>query len=174
MSQRGGKRPGGPGKGSGGGAPKGGAGKGKGRRKPPPTKRSSTPGRAPTPRGRGRTGTVGASHAAKKDRSGLGGEQVEGIHAVRELLLTGRRRVHEIIVATERDDSSELDDIRTLAGQQGLKLVDLERQVPMPSTWSRDDFVDHIHLTPRSHALAARAIMADLEANGVLPSGVLP
>jgi 23S rRNA (guanosine2251-2'-O)-methyltransferase len=32
-------------------------------------------------------------------RSGLGGEQVEGRQAVRELLLAGRRRVHEVLVS---------------------------------------------------------------------------
>jgi 23S rRNA (guanosine2251-2'-O)-methyltransferase len=46
---------------------------------------------------------------------GLGGDQVEGRQAVRELLTAGRRRVREVWIAAERDDSPILDDIRELA-----------------------------------------------------------
>lgn len=46
---------------------------------------------------------------------GLGGEQVEGRQAVRELLLAGRRRVREILVAEEQDDNEVLQDIVELA-----------------------------------------------------------
>ena len=137
MTQRRGGPPGkGSGKGSGKGPGKGsgkdsarGSGKdsAKGRRKPPPTGRSSTPGRAPAKRSRGRSGPVAPGHPARKERSGLGGDQVEGIHAVRELLLAGRRRVYEVIVSTDRENSSELDDIRTLAGQMNILVRELGR-----------------------------------------------
>lgn len=114
-----------PGKGSGrgrkGGGPKGGA---KGRPTPPPTRRSATPGRAPARRSKGQTGPVGTGRGARTERPGLGGEQVEGIHAVRELLLAGRRRVHEVLVSTDREHSSELDDIRALAGQMNVAVVE--------------------------------------------------
>ncbi len=101
-------------------------GKGGGRRKPPPTRRSPTPGRAPAKRARGRTGPVGGGRS-RAEKTGLGGDQVEGIHAVRELLLAGRRRTHELLVSTDRDDSAELEDIRALAGQLNIQVTELGR-----------------------------------------------
>lgn len=109
-----------PGKGAGGKKPS----SGRGGRTPPPTKRSATPGRPPAKRSRGRTGPVGTGRGARAERPGLGGEQVEGIHAVRELLLAGRRRVHEVLISTDRERSSELDDIRTLAGQMNISVLE--------------------------------------------------
>ena len=100
-----------------------GGGKGRGRRKPPPTRRSSTPGRAPDPRSRGRSGPVGGG----SDRDGLGGEQVEGVRAVRELLVAGRRRVREVLVSTDRDESPVLEDIRLLAGQLQVPVHEVGR-----------------------------------------------
>jgi len=46
---------------------------------------------------------------------GLGGDQVEGRQAVRELLIAGRRRVREILVAEDQDDTEVLQDIVDLA-----------------------------------------------------------
>ena len=51
---------------------------------------------------------------------GLGGDQVEGRQAVRELLLAGKRKVREILVAEEQDDNEILLDIIELA--QDLKV----------------------------------------------------
>lgn len=51
----------------------------------------------------------------QKHARGLGGDQVEGRQAVRELLLAGRRRVREILVAAEQDDNEVLSDIVELA-----------------------------------------------------------
>jgi 23S rRNA (guanosine2251-2'-O)-methyltransferase len=49
----------------------------------------------------------------------LGGEQVEGRQAVRELLLAGRRRVHEVFVAADASDSAgTLADIVELAADR--------------------------------------------------------
>jgi 23S rRNA (guanosine2251-2'-O)-methyltransferase len=48
------------------------------------------------------------------DRS-LGGDQVEGRQAVRELLAAGHRPVREVWLAAERDDAPILRDIRELA-----------------------------------------------------------
>ncbi len=107
-------------------SPRQGSGKGGGRRKPPPTRRSSTPGRAPAKRSRGRTGAVGGGRS-RAEKGGLGGDQVEGIHAVRELLLAGRRRTHELLVATDRDDSPDVEDIRLLAGQMNIAITELGR-----------------------------------------------
>jgi 23S rRNA (guanosine2251-2'-O)-methyltransferase len=47
--------------------------------------------------------------------NGLGGDQVEGRQAVRELLLAGKRRVREIYVAEDQDDNEVLQDIVELA-----------------------------------------------------------
>ena len=82
------------------------SGKGSGGRRQPPTKRRPPP---------------------REERRGLGGEQVEGVHAVRELLLAGRRRVHEVLVAAGDDRSSELDDIRTLAAQTNVTVSEQGR-----------------------------------------------
>lgn len=46
---------------------------------------------------------------------GLGGDQVEGRQAVRELLLAGTRRVREIYVAEDQDNNDVLADIVELA-----------------------------------------------------------
>ena len=47
---------------------------------------------------------------------GLGGEQVEGRNAVRELLRAERRKVHELWVASGRDAES-IDEIVELASE---------------------------------------------------------
>ena len=46
---------------------------------------------------------------------GLGGEQVEGRQAVRELLLAGTRRVREVVVAEDQHERDALADIVDLA-----------------------------------------------------------
>jgi 23S rRNA (guanosine2251-2'-O)-methyltransferase len=58
----------------------------------------------PRSRGAGRTGPVRRGEAEThpaRGAKGLGGEQVEGRQAVRELLIAGRRRVHEIWLSSE-------------------------------------------------------------------------
>lgn len=102
-----------------------GKGKGKGRRKPPPTRRSGNAGR-PRKQTRGRTGAVDG-RPKKPNREGLGGDQVEGIHAVREALLAGRRKVHEILLSTDRADAPDLEDIRILAEQYSVPVRELGR-----------------------------------------------
>jgi 23S rRNA (guanosine2251-2'-O)-methyltransferase len=51
------------------------------------------------------------------EKRGLGGEQVEGRQAVRELLLAGRRKVLELWLAEDLDPAPVLDDIRELAAE---------------------------------------------------------
>jgi 23S rRNA (guanosine2251-2'-O)-methyltransferase len=46
---------------------------------------------------------------------GLGGDQVEGRHAVRELLIAGRRRIRDVWLADDLDDAPILTDIVDLA-----------------------------------------------------------
>jgi 23S rRNA (guanosine2251-2'-O)-methyltransferase len=92
------------------GKPAGGKGRGRGAGsgRPAPTRvNRQVPRRGSIPAGpRGRR--------QSSDRS-LGGDQVEGRQAVRELLAAGRRRVREVWLAGERDDAPILRDIRELA-----------------------------------------------------------
>jgi len=60
----------------------------------------------------GGRGQVGRNQGAAR---GLGGDQVEGRQAVRELLLAGTRRVRELLVAEDQDDTEVLQDIVDLA-----------------------------------------------------------
>ena len=58
---------------------------------------------------------------------GLGGEQVEGRQAVREMLLAGTRRVREVWVASDMEDAVVLDDIAELAMSLGVPVRDVTR-----------------------------------------------
>jgi 23S rRNA (guanosine2251-2'-O)-methyltransferase len=60
-------------------------------------------------------------------RGGVGGEQVEGVHAVRELLLAGRRAVHEIWVLADTEKSPALGDIRELAAAERVVVREVGR-----------------------------------------------
>jgi 23S rRNA (guanosine2251-2'-O)-methyltransferase len=103
-----------------------------------PTRRSSTPGRVP-PGGKGRTGAgaprgkqgtrpvgAGAGRPTGK-RQGVGGDQVEGRQAVRELLLAGRRKVREVWVLAEADPADIVDDIRELAEAERVPVREVGR-----------------------------------------------
>jgi 23S rRNA (guanosine2251-2'-O)-methyltransferase len=62
-----------------------------------------------------------------KDK-GLGGEQVEGRQAVRELLLANRRKVREVWVAvSDQDDPEAVDDLAELAMSVGVPVRDVSR-----------------------------------------------
>lgn len=77
---------------------------------------AAAPSRGPGP-GRGKGGprrTPGAPPVRSADR-GLDGTQVEGRHAVRELLLAGNRKVKEILLAEQMDPAEILEDIVDLA-----------------------------------------------------------
>lgn len=103
-----------------------------------PTRRSPTPGRTPaggrgrpgagTPRGK-LGGPAGAGSAARSrgPRHGLGGDQVEGRQAVRELLLAGRRKVREIWLLAEQDAADVLDDIVELAEAERVPVRQVSR-----------------------------------------------
>src|SRR4051812_30664822 len=92
------------------GAPKGGSG-GRGGR--PPGRSRPKPG---GPKGVDPLGHMGpqATKPRTQATSGLGGEQVEGRQAVRELLLANRRDAREIWMASDLDAAPVLDDIREL------------------------------------------------------------
>jgi 23S rRNA (guanosine2251-2'-O)-methyltransferase len=81
-----------------------------------PARSGPAPSRGPGP-GRGKGGprrTPGAPPVRSADR-GLDGTQVEGRHAVRELLLAGNRKVKEILLAEQMDPAEILEDIVDLA-----------------------------------------------------------
>lgn len=59
----------------------------------------------------------GRPPARRTGPHGLGGEQVEGRQAVRELLLVGRRRVRDVWLADDLDQAPILDDIVGLAAE---------------------------------------------------------
>ncbi|MFZ9766682.1 MAG: 23S rRNA (guanosine(2251)-2'-O)-methyltransferase RlmB [Ilumatobacteraceae bacterium] len=61
------------------------------------------------------------------DRS-LGGEQIEGRQAVRELLIAQRRRVHEIVIADDIERNPVIAEITDLAGAQRVALRRLPRR----------------------------------------------
>jgi 23S rRNA (guanosine2251-2'-O)-methyltransferase len=86
------------------------------RRGPPPSK-----GRAPRAGGRPASGpalNTGTRRAPTRDKEGLGGEQVEGRHAVLELLKARRRAIRKIFVADQQDPSDILDAIELEAQRQ--------------------------------------------------------
>lgn len=88
-------------------------GGGRGKRRPPPARRRPV-------------GTASAQAGRAADtRSGraapsVGGEQVEGRRAVRELLAAGRRPVREVWLAEGTDDAPILAEIEDLAARAGV------------------------------------------------------
>ena len=91
-----------------GGPAGGGSGGGK-----PPAGRGGRPGAG---RRQGSGGAErGGGDARRPAPRGLGGEQVEGRQAVRELLLAGNRKVREVWIASDPDDEHTADDLEELA-----------------------------------------------------------
>lgn len=64
--------------------------------------------------------TPRGSRSTRPSRRDLGGDQVEGRQAVRELLLAGRRKVHELWITAD-DDGGPLRDLAELA--RGSRVV---------------------------------------------------
>lgn len=59
--------------------------------------------------------------------SSLGGDQVEGRHAVRELLLAGTRRTREVVLAADLDPAPILDEIIDLADESKVTITEINR-----------------------------------------------
>ncbi len=126
------------GKGTGKGSGKGsGTGKTSGRAARPPASRPASGGspsrsRPPgKPAGRpssshgsaGRVGQrTGAPSGAAGGAKGLGGKQVEGRQAVRELLMAERRKIHEIWVSAELEGDDGVADIAEIAAARRVPL----------------------------------------------------
>jgi len=81
--------------------------------------------------GAARTGPIragGAPHPADRGSKGLGGEQVEGRQAVRELLIAGHRKVREVWVATDLEERDVIGDIIALAQSQRVPVLEVNRR----------------------------------------------
>ncbi|MGC1420576.1 MAG: 23S rRNA (guanosine(2251)-2'-O)-methyltransferase RlmB [Acidimicrobiales bacterium] len=65
---------------------------------------------------------MGTRRAPSRDKEGLGGEQVEGRHAVLELLKARRRDVRKVFVADQQDPSDILDAIELEAQRQRVPI----------------------------------------------------
>ncbi|HEY1278174.1 MAG TPA: 23S rRNA (guanosine(2251)-2'-O)-methyltransferase RlmB [Acidimicrobiales bacterium] len=84
-----------------------------------------------TPRPTSRRGPVRPARPTYRDRDrdrGLGGEQVEGRQAVRELLLAGRRKVRELWVANDLEDAGVIADIVDLATDRRVQILEVSRK----------------------------------------------
>ncbi len=82
-------------------------------------------------RGAGRTGKV-AAPGERPTRSTtektLGGEQVEGRQAVRELLIAGSRKVHEVWVSGELAETEIMGDIIEIARSMRVQVTEVARK----------------------------------------------
>jgi len=80
-------------------------------------------------RGAARTGRVTpAGEAPRKPEKTLGGEQIEGRQAVRELLIAGTRRVREIWVASDLDENETVSDIVSVAQHERVPVQYVARK----------------------------------------------
>ncbi len=107
------------------------------RRKPSPDRRGNRGRNDSGGRRGGQRGTTPIRNQPSADRAGggsggsrgkgLGGDQVEGRHAVRELLLTGTRRTREVIFSADMDPAPILQDISELAEENHVPLREVSR-----------------------------------------------
>lgn len=63
----------------------------------------------------------------KRSEKGLGGEQVEGRQAVRELLIAGARRIHEIWLSADLFDDDAVADILEIAKANRVPVASVAR-----------------------------------------------
>ena len=107
-------------------------------RNPGPSSRGP---RVPDARGAARTGPVqagpikpgrgsgrGTGRATGDKDDDLGGTQVEGRQAVRELLIAGRRRTFEVWIAGDLDESDVVEDIKQLARANRVPVIEVSRK----------------------------------------------
>lgn len=124
--------------------------------------------RGDAPRGGGAGGGRGQGPRKQGAAKGLGGDQVEGRQAVRELLLAGRRRVREIIVAEDQDDTEVLQDIVDLA---------LDLKVPVREVTRTRLFAEARTESPQgviAHAAELPEVDLDVLAKARSPQGAPP
>ena len=111
-------------------------------------------GRPPQRRVRGQRGTTPVRSGGGRAK-GLGGDQVEGRHAVRELLVAGTRSVREVVLAGDLDPAPILDDIIDLADEARVSIRELTR--------SRFESMAHTESPQGVLALAAPLLDHDLD-----------
>jgi len=134
-------------------------GSGKGRNPSGRSKPRSGPSRTGQRRGRSgqssRPGPGTTRYSNRGGRSrGLGGDQVEGRHAVRELLLAGRRTVHEVFMADDLDKAPIIDDITELATEVGVPI----RMVGRSRLGSEAATTSHQGVVARAKPLAEHTV----------------
>lgn len=107
-----------------------GAGKARTSKASPVARSTKTTGRQFASRGAGRTGRVLAPGEAPKKSAEktLGGEQVEGRQAVRELLIAGKRRVKEVWVSGELVETEIIGDIIEIARSMRVQVTEVARK----------------------------------------------
>jgi len=95
---------------------------------PRPAPRRAAPSRSPRPGDR-RTPSGAPRRSPSRERDGVGGDQVEGRHAVLELLRAKRRSVTKIFIAEAQDASATLDAIEFEAQRQRVpvQLISMTR-----------------------------------------------
>lgn len=82
-------------------------------------------------RGGGSGGSGGGRSGGARRRRvnrGLGGDQVEGRQAVRELLLAGKRQVHEVLMIDDLAEADVLADIESLSHEFGVSVRRVSRR----------------------------------------------
>ena len=67
------------------------------------------------------------AHRAKRQAGNIGGDQVEGRQAVRELLLAGKRDVREVFLVAGQDPAPILNDIIDLADEAKIPIRQVSR-----------------------------------------------
>src|SRR5262245_52101059 len=98
---------------------------------------AARPSASPKPRPKPRRSSVNrpsnTPSAGRRPARGLGGDQVEGRQAVRELLLAGRRRVRELLVSEEPVEGGPEAPSRSGRANESLQdLVDLALDLNVP------------------------------------------
>lgn len=79
--------------------------------------------------GAGRTGKVSPTGETRRaPEKTLGGEQIEGRQAVRELLIAGKRRVRELWVASDLDENETVADIIDIAQHERIPVQYVARK----------------------------------------------
>ncbi|MEM9034603.1 MAG: 23S rRNA (guanosine(2251)-2'-O)-methyltransferase RlmB [Actinomycetota bacterium] len=99
-------------------------------RRPARGRKGANPGRRGGQRPGNRRGPADHRDGPPRRRPapGLGGDQVEGRNAVRELLAVGRRHVHEVMVATDMDDSPIVAEIVDIAYDRRIKVTEVSKR----------------------------------------------
>ncbi len=96
-----------------------------------PETRAGTAGPRRKGSGQGGGGDAGSGQSSGPRRrrpKGLGGDQVEGRQAVRELLLAGKRRIDEVIMIDDLAGADVLSDIEELSQEFGVSLRRVSRR----------------------------------------------